>query len=222
MNKIITKNTVAVFLLQICVLTVLAGCQAQNAQEKTQTPNPAADAAAAPDPGGYPENPTGNVWNPDKAEAVPYYEIPQGWEVNPASKWTLRNSVAGQETSYLSLEIPEMQTSPEAARDAGYDQTVCQDGVNQNSFIDCRITPQKSEVEMSGQKVYLLTYWGTWRGMDKKVQLFYFLHDGTVYSAKVEGNASDAATAVEKIIATLTFQEELFTPQSNSDERGGI
>lgn len=216
MNITLAKNKLAVLSFSLC-LVALTACQLQqgNDQNKPEDKSPAL-------PGGYPANPTGNVWSPDREEQVPYYEVPAGWESNPSSKWSLKNNVPGQETSYLSLEYPGIQSSPEAARDAAYDQAVCENGVNQNAFINCQEPPRKALVTLSGQTVYQLTYRGSWRGENRPVREFYFLSDDQVYSLKVEGEAADALAAVEQIIATLTFRSEIFVPGSNPAEYGGI
>ncbi len=217
MNITIAKNKLAVLSFSLCLVAALTSCQLQqdNGQNRLEDPAPAA-------PGGYPENPTGNVWNPNREEMVPYYEVPAGWNANPSSKWSLKNNVPGQETSYLSLEYPEIQSSPEAARDAAYDHAACQNGVNQNAFINCQDAPEKTMVTLAGQPVYQLTYRGSWRGENRPVREFFFLNDDQVYSLKVEGEAVDAIPAVEKIITTLTFRSEVFVPGSNPAELGGI
>ncbi len=222
MRKPVFWNTTITAL--VCL--ALVGCQTQAEKDSpalTTGQSGGQPWAATPSVSeNYPENPTGNIWSPGRKEWVPYYEVPAGWETNPSSRWHLRKTVSGQENSYLTLEYVENQASPLAARDTAYDKTVCLNGENQNAFIDCLKNPEKSETQLAGQKVYQLTYQGTWRGKEEKVQSFYFLNGETTYSARVEGSATDAAEVVEKIMSTLNFREEVFSPQNNPEDLGGI
>lgn len=167
-----------------------------------------------------------NIYDPSKPTWVPYFEVPVGWEVSPSDRGALRGSGLGRDDwpfISLSLYLPP-ETPPREARDTQAAQADCQSAQRMpwTSWLNCSRPAETGELEVAGQTVYFLRYWGHWMDENRRMEEYFFRHQDRTRMITLDGGTDADREVVKTIIATLEFRYEIFEPEPEYGEVGGL
>lgn len=207
----------AAILLPLCGL-VIAGCEPESAPSSPLhfPPDAAQEGPAKPLPDNYAD--------PDKPTMVPYYEVPESWEVSPVTRAVLRSGAGRSEPAMIWLDLYEVNDPVmENSVKRRLDSLTCVDGHSPtDAWLRCDRPLERSDESANGQTVPRLRYWGTWQGEDRQVDEYFFAHMEKIYLLRLEGGQKQDWQAVQRIIETLEFRYEVFVPGAEDEELGGL
>ena len=153
----------------------------------------------------------------------PHYDLPTGWAVSAQSLYGAFGPKDRDELVFIVLSGYKLEEdTPRQARDAEAEHVVCNadNMADWSPWINCSRPAEIGELEVAGQTVYFLRYWGHWMGPDRKIEEFFFIHDSQVRMITLEGGLDEDIEVVKGAISTLNYQYEVFIPEPSELQFG--
>lgn len=202
----------------ITMAYILTACAACKGDETTLAPSTSSAPAQpiTPIASTYPDPAPEGIWDPNKPQPYPLYDLPAGWKKNSDNPDQAIYVEVNGRGIMIDMGVepqPEDGTTAKQWRDKRYNylsQDYCLEMGGNGIGMNCDKGFKKEVLNLGGRQVYAFHYYGTLGDLDLPMTELFWKGDNVwLESLTVEGDFQKVKPGLIQLIRTLHYEDRV-------------